>query len=534
MLTVVLLVLGAELIAQAGRPADIAFNVRMIDPGFSESVAVADFNRDGRLDILSAEYWYEAPAPVASGPAAANWTKHKIREIPFNGSYIDNFSDLPVDVDGDGYTDIVQIAYFARRIVWLKNPGKSKGPWVETEIDAVGPTEFAFLVDLNNDGRALEILPQFTGAGKAPLSWYELASSTGADTGARSGQRRWVKHVVSSQSHGHGIGVGDVNGDKRNDIITPAGWLEAPADVRAEGEWTLHKTDWAAVRFDPAQPFRRITTEEAMKLGFVAETAPGTFDLRDGAARTPDGTVMVNESSVSPTGKPLARPPEYAFMHVIDVNKDGRSDIVTTMAHSYGVLWFEQLGDGGWTRRMIDTTWANAHSSALADLNGDGQADLVAAKRYFGRSGNDPSEREPMGIYWYQFRPGPKSQIEWIRHIVDYGGRAGGGLQMVVEDLDGDGDRDVITAGKTGLFLSENLTKSPNSRGRRGSGGQTRVRPRAGVNHAGAVRLRGPGAGWGQTGVKRGSDLGRRTAIRRGQTGQRSDRWTAVKLGASR
>ena len=151
--------------AGGSRPADIAFNVQMIDPGFSESVAVADFNRDGRLDILSAEYWYEAPA----------WTKHKIRDIAFNGSYIDNFSDLPIDVDGDGYTDIVQIAYFARRIVWLKNPGKSRGTWIETEIDAVGPTEFAFLVDLNNDGKALEILPQFTGAATAPLSWYEVA-----------------------------------------------------------------------------------------------------------------------------------------------------------------------------------------------------------------------------------------------------------------------------------------------------------------------------------------------------------------------
>ena len=56
----------------------------MIDPGFSESVAVADFNKDGRRDILSAEHWYEAPS----------WTKHKIRDIAFNGSYIDNFSDL--------------------------------------------------------------------------------------------------------------------------------------------------------------------------------------------------------------------------------------------------------------------------------------------------------------------------------------------------------------------------------------------------------------------------------------------------------
>ena len=419
------------------RPADIAFKVHMIDPGFSESVAVADFNRDGRLDILSAEHWYEAPA----------WTKHRIRDIPFNGSYIDNFSDLPIDVDGDGYTDIVQIAYFARRIAWLKNPGKTRAPWIETEIDAVGPTEFAFLVDLNNDGKALEVLPQFTGATGAPLTWYEVQDpSTRADgprsgqvpstraDGPRSGQVKWVKHVVSPRSYGHGIGVGDLNGDKRNDILTPAGWLEAPADVRAAGEWTFHATDWATLPPGPGVP--------------GAPAAPTS---------APEGGAP----------QPPARPAEYAFMYVVDVNKDGRNDVVTSMAHSYGVLWFEQRPDGQWTRRMIDATWANAHSSAMADLNDDGQLDLVAAKRYFGRSGNEPAEREPMGIYWYQYRPGPKGMVEWVRHIVDYGGRAGGGLQMVVQDIDGDGDRDIVTGGKTGLFLSENLTKTAASPARR-------------------------------------------------------------------
>jgi hypothetical protein len=315
------------------------------------------------------------------------------------------------------YTDVVQIAYFARRIVWLKNPGKATstsakpGLWAETEIDAVGPTEFAFLVDLNNDGKALEILPQFTGAAKAPLTWYELVD------------RAWVKHVISARSYGHGIGAGDVNRDGRNDVITPAGWLEAPADVRANAEWTLHATDWS--------------------------TAP--------ASALPDTPPLPAGASAPPSARP-SRPPEYAFMYVVDVNQDGRSDVLTTMAHSYGVLWFEQGMDGAWIGHVIDNTWANAHSSALADLDGDGQPDLVAAKRYFGRNGTDPAEREPMGIYWYQFRQGPQG-VQWIRHIVDYGGRAGGGLQMVVEDIDGDGDRDIVTAGKTGLFLSENLAK---------------------------------------------------------------------------
>ena len=57
-----------------------------------------------------------------------------------------------------------------------------------------------------------------------------------ARRGTRSKDRaRGSKHVVSDRSYGHGIGAGDVNKDGRNDILTPRGWLEAPADPRAAG-----------------------------------------------------------------------------------------------------------------------------------------------------------------------------------------------------------------------------------------------------------------------------------------------------------
>jgi hypothetical protein len=40
----------------------------------------------------------------------------------------------------------------------------------------------------------------------------------------------------------------------------------------------------------------------------------------------------------------------------------------------------------------------------------------------------------------------------------------GGGMQIAVQDLDGDGDLDIVSGGKAGLFIAENLTKQPSRR----------------------------------------------------------------------
>lgn len=202
-------VLCASVVGAGPRTPDIPFTARMIDSGASETAAVADINKDGRLDIISGEFWYEAPA----------WTAHRFRELNFQSQYIDNFSDLPVDADADGYPDIVSVSWFGKRVAWWRNPGRAGGLWKEAVIHEGFNVEFAILADMDNDGKSNEILAQENGTGQA---WYE------AKNGA------WVAHVVSDRSYGHGIGAGDVNGDKRTDILTPRGWLEAPADPRAD------------------------------------------------------------------------------------------------------------------------------------------------------------------------------------------------------------------------------------------------------------------------------------------------------------
>jgi hypothetical protein len=331
------------------------------------------------------------------------WRKHTFRELGFSNNYIDAMSDLVVDVDDDSYPDIVTVTWFARKISWYRNPGTSGGPWVEAPIHSGFNVEFAILADMNNDGHAREIVAQENGTGQA---WYEIKDGA------------WVRHVVSDRTYGHGIGAGDVNGDGRTDILTPRGWLEAPPDPRS-GNWTWHPA-WESVNVPITPPAKPL----------------------------PD--------------KPGAPPPvaQLGFMHVLDVNGDGLNDVITAAGHDFGVFWFEQGPGGTWTKRMIDNAWSQGHASTLIDLNGDGRLDFVTGKRFMAHNGSDPGEREPLGVYWYQYRPA-KTGVEWIRHVIEYGGRVGCGLQIPVADLDGDGDLDIVCPGKSGLFLLENVSASP-------------------------------------------------------------------------
>ena len=58
-------------------------------------------------------------------------------------------------------------------------------------------------------------------------------------------------------------------------------------------------------------------------------------------------------------------------------------------------------------------------------------------------------------MYYYKIN---RKTASFTRYPVTVGGAGGAGTQFIAQDLDGDGDIDIATAGKTGVFFFENMT----------------------------------------------------------------------------
>lgn len=187
-----------------------------------EAASVCDIDKDGRKDIVSGNHWYAGP----------DFTKvYTFRSLKPTSGYHDSFHDFPMDVNGDGYVDIVSGGWFAATLLWCQNPGgrRVSTEWTVHEIDKPGSIETSRFWDVTGDGH-LEIVPN---AGGNVVFYRLLRDDEGKGTG------RFEKHEVKRGGCGHGLGFGDVNGDGRSDFVIPDGWLEAPKDPLGN-EWTFH------------------------------------------------------------------------------------------------------------------------------------------------------------------------------------------------------------------------------------------------------------------------------------------------------
>ena len=112
-----------------------------------------------------------------------------------------------------------------------------------------------------------------------------------------------------------------------------------------------------------------------------------------------------------------------------DVNGDGRPDLILTPAEGEArIAWLEAPADpkaGSWTEHVIEAEAQFCHALGVADLDGDGDLDVVTAQMH---QGADPDE---VCVY---LNGGDGSS--WARRVIS----ERGSHNVVVADLDGDGD----------------------------------------------------------------------------------------------
>src|SRR5687768_8345756 len=79
--------------------AAVVFRVQQLHLDSNEGCAAADFDRDGKLDVSAGEFWY---------PGTGFTEKRALRKLAaFQKDYMTNNGEHAVDVDGDGWVDVV-------------------------------------------------------------------------------------------------------------------------------------------------------------------------------------------------------------------------------------------------------------------------------------------------------------------------------------------------------------------------------------------------------------------------------------------
>jgi hypothetical protein len=391
------------LLALTAAPADgeskkdgtgISWKKTVLDKAFlSEGVTVADVNKDGKLDVCNGEVWYEAP----------DWKPHRFREGKDDyregdkNVYSHSFAVWAEDLNGDGYPDLIVIDFPGTPCFWFENPKGGTGLWKRHTIWDSACNETPQYVDLLGTGKRVLVMG-FQPKGK------ENQGQMGYFTPGSDPTKPWEMHPVSvpsapgqevpgTQRFSHGLGVGDVNGDGRLDVICTGGWWEQPEKADGKTAWKFHPAD----------------------LG-----------------------------------------PTCADMYAYDVDGDGRPDVLSSCAHQYGIWWHQQRPGAGGSpaflrHDLFKDLVSETHALNFVDINGDGLKDLVTGKRFWSHGQHEPGSDKPAMLYWFEAKKEKDGLTKFVPHVID--NDSGIGTQFVVTDVDGDGLPDVVISNKKGTFL---------------------------------------------------------------------------------
>lgn len=361
--------------------------VILTDEYYSEGANTGDLNHDGVPDAVYGPHWYAGPDFK---------TAHEIYPPqPQNRDfYADNFFSWVHDFNGDGWGDVFVVGFPGTPAFVYENPQGKPEHWAKHQVfDSVG-NESPQLMNLIGDDRP-ELVCTLNGKyGFATINWDKPFD-------------KWAFHPISDQAaperFGHGLGVGDVNNDGRQDILFAEGWFEQPEKDPETARWTFHEAKFT--------------------------NAYGGADM-------------------------------YAY----DVDGDGDNDIITSQAaHDFGLAWYEQDQNGDEVIFREHTIMGKSpeenryglvvselHAVALVDMDGDGLKDIVTGKTYWSHHRGSPMWDAGAVVYWFKLERTPEG-VNWIPHLANSDTGIGRGLN--VKDINGDSLPDIVVGGMKGASV---------------------------------------------------------------------------------
>ena len=350
---------------------------------------------------------------LAGEPSSLRFQRAVIDDKPPQNPWI----KIAGDLNGDGKPDIL-IGGAKGPLVWYRNPDWKKSAIADGGYNSVAGAA----VDVDGDGD-LDIA-------LGGVVWFENPGPQGDPT-----KNPWKAHLVDNR-RGHDLLAADLDGDGKVDLVM--------RDQSAFGSKSGH----SIFLYKQITPTRWTMRELRCGEGEGIRVADLNGDGR------PD--IVIGGSWFQNSGDVLKGPwTEHVFtaqwnyphtkVAVGDLNGDGRPDIILAPAElkggSHRIAWYEAPADpkvGNWKQHVIEEPVETViHALAVADFDGDGRLDLVAAHMHQGTS--------PQEVVVYLNGGGG---LNWRRQVI----AITGSHDIVAADLDGDGRPDILGANHGGPF----------------------------------------------------------------------------------